>query len=75
MLPPSIEVAQLYKFVEKYIRESNRNRCINIIVKNLLKADQYQVPFIVFQYVFKQFTHPDLAYRYKNSYCSTDRAE
>ncbi|CAG8620842.1 4772_t:CDS:10 [Paraglomus brasilianum] len=43
MLPPSIEVAQLYKFVEKYIRESNRNRCINIIVKNLLKADQYQV--------------------------------
>ncbi|CAG8513454.1 4628_t:CDS:10 [Ambispora leptoticha] len=42
MLPPTIKVSQLYGFVEKYIRESNRNRNMNMIVKNLLKADQSQ---------------------------------
>ncbi|CAG8564725.1 9381_t:CDS:10, partial [Ambispora gerdemannii] len=42
MLPPNIKVSQLYGFVEKYIRESNRNRNMNMIVKNLLKADQSQ---------------------------------
>ncbi|KAG9303112.1 hypothetical protein G9A89_005070 [Geosiphon pyriformis] len=42
MLPPKIKVSQLYGFVEKYMRESNRNRNMNMIVKNLLKADQLQ---------------------------------
>ncbi|CAG8513221.1 6470_t:CDS:10, partial [Acaulospora colombiana] len=42
MLPPSTKVSQLYSFFEKYIRESNRNRNMNMIVKNLLRANQHQ---------------------------------
>ncbi|CAJ0628915.1 11548_t:CDS:2 [Entrophospora sp. SA101] len=42
MLPASTKVSELYSFFEKYIRESHRNKSMNMIVKNLLKADQKQ---------------------------------
>ncbi|RHZ82984.1 hypothetical protein Glove_101g19 [Diversispora epigaea] len=42
ILPSSTKVTQLYSFFEKYIRESNRNRNMSMIVKNLLKANQHQ---------------------------------
>ncbi|CAG8660017.1 8216_t:CDS:10, partial [Dentiscutata erythropus] len=42
MLPSSTEISQLYSFFEKNMRESNRNRNMNLIVKNLLKANQAQ---------------------------------
>ncbi|EXX74415.1 Vam6p [Rhizophagus irregularis DAOM 197198w] len=43
MLPLTTKVSELYQFVEKYIRENNKNRNMNMIIKNLLKADQRQV--------------------------------
>jgi hypothetical protein len=43
MLPLTTKVSELYRFVEKYIRENNKNRNMNMVVKNLLKADQRQV--------------------------------
>lgn len=46
MLPSTTKVSQLYSFFEKYIRESNRNKNMNMIVKNLLKANQRQVSLV-----------------------------
>ncbi|CAG8539118.1 8928_t:CDS:10, partial [Acaulospora morrowiae] len=43
MLPPSTKVSHLYSFFEKYIRESNRYKNMNMIVKNLLRANQHQI--------------------------------
>ncbi|KAG0220533.1 Vacuolar morphogenesis protein 6 [Mortierella sp. GBA43] len=42
LLPPSTRIDQLYKFFEKSIRESNKNKHMDMIVKNLLKAEQLQ---------------------------------
>ncbi|RIB02187.1 vacuolar sorting protein 39 domain 2-domain-containing protein [Gigaspora rosea] len=42
MIPSSTKISQLYSFFEKNMRESNRNRNMNLIVKNLLKANQVQ---------------------------------
>lgn len=43
ILPPSIGVQGLFPFFKKYIRATNKNRNMNLIVKNLLKAEQIQV--------------------------------
>lgn len=43
ILPPTIGIQGLFPFFEKYIRATNRNRNMNLIVKNLLKAEQIQV--------------------------------
>ncbi|CAI2165267.1 3075_t:CDS:10 [Funneliformis geosporum] len=43
MLPHTTKVSELSQFVERYIRENNRNRNMNKIVKNLLLADKRQV--------------------------------
>ncbi|KAI8342574.1 vacuolar sorting protein 39 domain 2-domain-containing protein [Chlamydoabsidia padenii] len=43
ILPLSTPLQGLFPFFEKYIRESNRNRNKNRVVKNLLKAEQFQV--------------------------------
>lgn len=42
-LPAETHVQGLYPFFEKSIRESNRVHYENMIVKNLLKAEQLQV--------------------------------
>ncbi|KAF9941848.1 Vacuolar morphogenesis protein 6, partial [Modicella reniformis] len=42
MLPPMTRVDQLYKFFEKSIRESNKTKHMDMIVRNLLKAEQLQ---------------------------------
>ncbi|KAI8603875.1 vacuolar sorting protein 39 domain 2-domain-containing protein [Dissophora ornata] len=42
LLPPQTRVDQLHKFFEKSIRESNKNKHMDMIVKNLLKADRLQ---------------------------------
>ncbi|KAI8366276.1 CNH domain-containing protein [Choanephora cucurbitarum] len=43
ILPTSTKLYGLFPFFEKYIRESNKNRNMNMVVKNLLKAEQIQV--------------------------------
>ncbi|KAI9281130.1 CNH domain-containing protein [Sporodiniella umbellata] len=43
ILPETIGVQGLFPFFEKYIRATNRSRNMNLIVKNLLKAEQIQV--------------------------------
>ncbi|ORZ15111.1 vacuolar sorting protein 39 domain 2-domain-containing protein [Absidia repens] len=43
ILPLTTPLQGLFPFFEKYIRESNRNRNKNRVVKNLLKAEQFQV--------------------------------
>ncbi|KAF9913772.1 Vacuolar morphogenesis protein 6 [Lobosporangium transversale] len=42
LLPAGTRVDQLYKFFEKSIRESNKTKHMNMIVKNLLKAERLQ---------------------------------
>ncbi|KAF8975925.1 Vam6/Vps39-like protein [Entomortierella lignicola] len=42
LLPASTRIDQLYKFFEKSIRESNKTKHMDMIVKNLLKAEQLQ---------------------------------
>ncbi|KAF9362961.1 Vam6/Vps39-like protein [Mortierella sp. NVP85] len=42
LLPTTTRVDQLYKFFEKSIRESNKTKHMDMIVKNLLKAEQLQ---------------------------------
>ncbi|KAF9585929.1 Vacuolar morphogenesis protein 6 [Lunasporangiospora selenospora] len=42
LLPPSTKVDQLFKFFEKSIRESNKTKHMDMIVKNLLKAERLQ---------------------------------
>ncbi|KAI1318862.1 Vacuolar morphogenesis protein 6 [Mortierella claussenii] len=42
LLPSGTRVDQLFKFFEKSIRESNKTKHMNMIVKNLLKAEQLQ---------------------------------
>ncbi|KAI8331468.1 CNH domain-containing protein [Blakeslea trispora] len=43
ILPTSTKLYGLFPFFEKYIRESNKNRNMNMVVKNLLKAEEIQV--------------------------------
>ncbi|KAG0231170.1 Vacuolar morphogenesis protein 6 [Actinomortierella wolfii] len=43
LLPPGTRVDQLYKFFEKSIRESNKAKHMDMIVKNLLQAEQLQM--------------------------------
>lgn len=43
ILPPSTRLFGLFPFFEKYIRETNKNRNMDLVVKNLLKAEQIQV--------------------------------
>ncbi|KAI8067712.1 vacuolar sorting protein 39 domain 2-domain-containing protein [Gilbertella persicaria] len=43
IMPTSTKLFGLFPFFEKYIRESNKNRNMDLIVKNLLKAEQIQV--------------------------------
>lgn len=43
ILPKDTKLFGLFPFFEKYIRESNKNRNMNLVVKNLLKAEQIQV--------------------------------
>ncbi|KAI8096965.1 vacuolar sorting protein 39 domain 2-domain-containing protein [Halteromyces radiatus] len=43
ILPLNTPLQGLFPFFEKYIRESNRNRNKDHVVKNLLKAEQFQV--------------------------------
>ncbi|KAI7867673.1 CNH domain-containing protein [Spinellus fusiger] len=43
LLPQSTHLHGLFPFFEKYIRTSNRNRNMDMMVKNLLKAEQLQV--------------------------------
>jgi hypothetical protein len=43
ILPTSTRLQGLFPFFEKYIRETNKNRNMDLIVKNLLKAEQIQV--------------------------------
>ncbi|KAG0198890.1 Vam6/Vps39-like protein [Mortierella sp. GBA30] len=42
LLPASTRVDQLFKFFEKSIRESNKTKHMDMIVKNLLKAERLQ---------------------------------
>ncbi|KAG0343692.1 Vam6/Vps39-like protein [Podila humilis] len=42
LLPPGTRVDQLFKFFEKSIRESNKAKHMDMIVKNLLKAERLQ---------------------------------
>ena len=76
MLPRTIKVSQLYGFVEKYMRESNRTRNMNMIVKNLLKADQLQVWVIEFRLLMFFQAIPISAFcRLKNNLCFIGREE
>ncbi|KAI7903046.1 CNH domain-containing protein [Cokeromyces recurvatus] len=43
ILPEKTKLLGLFPFFEKYIREANKNRNMDLIVKNLLKAEQIQV--------------------------------
>lgn len=43
ILPLATHVNGLFPFFEKYIRETNKRRNMDLIVKNLLKAEQIQV--------------------------------
>lgn len=43
ILPTPTKLYGLFPFFEKYIRETNKNRNMDLIVKNLLKAEQIQV--------------------------------
>ncbi|KAI9478472.1 MAG: CNH domain-containing protein [Benjaminiella poitrasii] len=43
ILPRETKLHGLFPFFEKYIREANKNRNMDLIVKNLLKAEQIQV--------------------------------
>ncbi|KAI7894427.1 CNH domain-containing protein [Mucor mucedo] len=43
ILPTPTKLHGLFPFFEKYIRETNKNRNMDLIVKNLLKAEQIQV--------------------------------
>ncbi|KAI8993253.1 CNH domain-containing protein [Pilobolus umbonatus] len=43
ILPTNTRLHGLFPFFEKYIRETNKNRYMDLIVKNLLKAEQIQV--------------------------------
>ncbi|KAF1804913.1 CNH domain-containing protein [Mucor lusitanicus] len=43
ILPASTRLFGLFPFFEKYIRETNKNRNMDLVVKNLLKAEQIQV--------------------------------
>jgi len=43
MLPPTTHMDGLFPFFEKYMREANKSRNMNLIVKNLLQAEQWQV--------------------------------
>ncbi|KAL7310879.1 Vacuolar morphogenesis protein 6 [Mucor circinelloides] len=43
ILPSSTRLFGLFPFFEKYIRETNKNRNMDLVVKNLLKAEQIQV--------------------------------
>ncbi|KAF9156153.1 Vacuolar morphoproteinsis protein 6 [Linnemannia schmuckeri] len=42
LLPASTRIDQLFKFFEKSIRESNKTKHMDMIVKNLLKAERLQ---------------------------------
>ncbi|KAG0012682.1 Vam6/Vps39-like protein [Podila clonocystis] len=42
LLPPSTRIDQLFTFFEKSIRESNKAKHMDMIVKNLLKAERLQ---------------------------------
>ncbi|KAF9438235.1 Vam6/Vps39-like protein [Entomortierella beljakovae] len=42
LLPPSTRIDQLFKFFEKSIRESLKTKHMNMVVKNLLKAERLQ---------------------------------
>ncbi|KAG0322530.1 Vam6/Vps39-like protein, partial [Dissophora globulifera] len=42
LLPAQTRVDQLYKFFEKSIRESNKTKHVDMVVKNLLKAERLQ---------------------------------
>ncbi|KAI8061931.1 vacuolar sorting protein 39 domain 2-domain-containing protein [Thamnidium elegans] len=43
ILPTPTKLHGLFPFFEKYIRETNKNRNMDLIVKNLLKAEEIQV--------------------------------
>lgn len=43
LLPASTRIDQLFKFFEKSIRESNKTKHMDMVVKNLLKAERLQV--------------------------------
>ncbi|KAI9311094.1 CNH domain-containing protein [Dichotomocladium elegans] len=43
ILPMATRLHGLFPFFEKYIRETNKKRNMNMIVKNLLKAEELQV--------------------------------
>ncbi|KAI7829554.1 vacuolar sorting protein 39 domain 2-domain-containing protein [Gamsiella multidivaricata] len=42
LLPASTRIDQLFKFFEKSIRESNKTKHMDMVVKNLLKAERLQ---------------------------------
>ena len=43
ILPLGTRLHGLFPFFEKYIREANKERNMDLVVKNLLKAEQLQV--------------------------------
>lgn len=43
ILPSETQLHGLFPFFEKYIRAANKRRNMDLIVKNLLKAEQIQV--------------------------------
>ncbi|RUS27613.1 hypothetical protein BC938DRAFT_482993 [Jimgerdemannia flammicorona] len=43
MLPVTTRMDGLFPFFEKYVRETNKNRNMNLVVKNLLEAERLQV--------------------------------
>lgn len=46
ILPSPTKLNGLFPFFEKYIRETNKNRNMDLVVKNLLKAEQIQASFL-----------------------------
>lgn len=67
ILPSSTRLFGLFPFFEKYIRETNKNRNMDLVVKNLLKAEQIQVCLFLFFSHANQVAKRIIIFRSRNN--------